>query len=64
MKTLANKQIINEKKSQQSQNNHRNRAFQSRGIYAKNGATVQYVYYPAFFVFLGKGIYLLMFVHY
>ena len=55
MKTLANKQIINENKSQQSRNNHRNRAFQNRGIYAKNGATVQYVYYPAFFRFSREG---------
>ena len=26
------------------------------GGYMQIGATVQYVYYPAFFVFLGKGI--------
>jgi len=62
MKILANKQIINEKKSQQSQNNLRNRACQSRGLYTNNGATVLYVYYPAFFRFSRKGYLLLMFV--
>jgi len=53
MKILANKQIINEKKSQQSQNNHGNRAFQSRGIYAKNCATVRLL--SRFFRFSRKG---------
>jgi len=55
MKILANKQIINEKIPSKAKIiiviGHI-----KVGGYMQIGATVQYVYYPAFFVFLGKGI--------